>query len=454
MDALKLKTVLSLLIIVVGALAVPFFATEAKAPQPQASGFLIDFGDWNVTWTEMDMQKNSDPYEALDTACQDNNFTSTVGDDGTVTEINGVSADDTHTWDLWTISNNSLTWVKQSNPQNVNLSGFTIAAWAYNDSKSLPTVAVDGTGRSIYGYPQAQRTITLSPAMTGIVGSLRAVDTLVGTDLYSTYPDSVVAGQNSGKIKILGDYLNPSFEQIVAQKPDIVFCDGSLYSHQIMAEKLRGVNINAILMYGGDSIQTILDNIYIAGEVMRYNLTATDVISSIENAENEIIGELTASTSTKDVNVMVALSPDKAPWVTGSDTYVDDLTTAAMGNNVFQSQYQWVMINSEQVIAANPSVIILLTVDYSATQGDYNAMMNSLPAEWRTTDAYKTGNIYMVCGSAGDMSETPSPRFIQLMELTARILHPDVFSDIELPKFIGDNYEDFLTFTKNLDFNY
>jgi len=207
-------------------------------------------------------------------------------------------------------------------------------------------------------------------------------------------------------------------------------------------------------MYGGDSIQTILDNIYIAGEVMRYNLTATDVISSIENAENEIIGELTASTSTKDVNVMVALSPDKAPWVTGSDTYVDDLTTAAMGNNVFQSQYQWVMINSEQVIAANPSVIILLTVDYSATQGDYNAMMNSLPAEWRTTDAYKTGNIYMVCGSAGDMSETPSPRFIQLMELTARILHPDVFSDIELPKFIGDNYEDFLTFTKNLDFNY
>ena len=453
MDALKLKTILSLLIIVVGAICVPLFVTDAKAQHPQASGFLIDFGDWKVTWTVMDMQKNSDPYDALEAACQENNYTSTVEDDGTVTEINGVSSDDTHTWDLWTISNNSITWVKQSNPQNANLSGYTIAAWAYCDSNGTPTVAVDGTGRSIYGYPQAQRTVTLSPAMTGIIGSLRAVDTLVGTDLYSNYPDSVVTGQNSGKIKILGDYLNPSFEQIVAQKPDIVFCDGSLYSHTIMAEKLRGVNINAILMYGGDSIQTILDNIYIAGEVMGYYLTAADVISSIENAENEIIGTLTASNLAKNVNVMVALSSDKAPWVTGSDTYVDDLTTASMGNNVFESQYQWVMINSEQIIDANPSVIILLTVDYSATQGDYNAMMNSLPAEWRSTDAYKTGNIYMVCGSAGAMSETPSPRFIQLMELTARILHPDVFTDIEMPKYIGDNFEDFLTFTKYLDFN-
>ena len=443
---------MSLLIIVVGAICVPLFVTNAKASQPQASGFLIDFGDWNVKWTEMDMQKNSDPYDALETACQENDFTYIV-DGGVVTEINGVSSNDTYTWDLWAISNNSITWVKLSNPQNADLSRYTIAAWAYCDSSGSPTVAVDETGRSIYGYSQAQRTVTLSPAMTEIIGSLRAVETLVGTDLYSKYPDSVVTGQNSGKIKILGDYLNPSFEQIVAQRPDIVFCDGSLYSHQIMAERLRGVNINSVLMYGGDSIQTILDNIFIAGEVMGYYLTAADVISSIEIAENEIIGTLTASTAAKSVDVMVALSPDKAPWVTGSDTYVNDLTSAVMGNNVFQSQYQWVMINSEQIVSANPSVIILLTVDYSATQGDYNAMMNSLPAEWRSTDAYKNGNIYMVCGAAGAMSENPSPRFIQLMELTARILHPDVFTDTEIPKYIGDNYEDFLTFTKYFDFN-
>ena len=452
MDALKLKTILSLLIIFVGALSVPFFITNTNAAQPQASGFLIDFGDWNVKWTEMDMQENSNPYDALNTACQENNFTHTIKD-GAVTEINGVSSDDTYSWNLWTISNNSLTWVKEPNPQNADLSGYTIAAWAYCDDKGTPTVAVDETGRSIYGYQQAQRTITLSPAMTEVIGSLRAVDTLVGTDKYSNYPDSVVAGQNSGKIQIVGDFLNPSFEQIAAQKPDIVFCDGSLYSHHLITDRLRSVNINTVLMYGGDSIQTILDNIYIAGEVMGYDIRATDVISSIELAMSKIIGTLGANPYSTSVDVMIALSPDKSPWVTGSDTYVNDLSSTVMGNNVFQSQYQWVLINSEQIMASNPSVIIILSATYSGTQGEYDSMMKSLPAEWKATNAYKNGNIYLVGGAAGDMSETPSPRFIQLMELTARILHPDVFTDIEIPKYMGDNFEDFLTFTQDLDFN-
>jgi iron complex transport system substrate-binding protein len=122
------------------------------------------------------------------------------------------------------------------------------------------------------------------------------------------------------------------------------------------------------------------------------------------------------------------------------------------GNNIFSSLSGWVQINSEQVMTANPSVIIILTTNYSATQQEYDSIMNSLPAEWKATDAYKSREIYLVCETAGDMSLIPGPRFIQLMELTARILHPDVFDDIPIPKYIGNNYEDFLTFTKDLNF--
>lgn len=443
----------SLVILLIGGLAVPFFITNVNASQPQASGFLIDFGNWNVTFTEMDMQKNSDPYDALETACQSNNFASTIDSNGTVDEINGVSANDTYTWDLWTISNNSITWVKQTGPKNVGLSGYTISAWAYTGNGGMPTVAVDSTGRSIYGYQQAQRIITLSPALTEIVGSLRAVNSLVGTDMYSNYPGAVVAGQNSGTIKIVGDYLNPSFEQIVAQVPDIVFCDGSLYSHYAMSGKLRSTGINAVLMYGGDSVQTIMDNIYITGIVIGYGLRAGVVISSIEAAEQELTDTIAADYQAKNINVMLALSPDKSPWISGSGTYMADLTAAVSGNNVFSSQSGWVQINSEQIMSANPSVIIVYDVSYSSTQDEYNSMISSLPAEWKTTSAYKTGNIYLVCGVAGEMSEVPGPRFIQLMELTARILHPDIFTDMQMPKYIGDNYLDFLTFTKDLDFN-
>ena len=452
MDTLKLKLALSVLIITAGAVSVPFFVSGTSASHQQASGFLIDFGEWNVTWTEMEIGSGMDPYEALSIACDANELTYTV-DDGIVTEIGGISSNDVSAWDLWTISPGSQTWERESHPDLIDLSRYTIAAWAYRSESGIPTIAVDETGRSIYGYKQAQRTITLSPAQTEIVGSLKGVETLVGTDRYSNHPESVVAGRIEGKIKVVGDFLNPSFELIVAQRPDIVFCDGSLYSHHLMVERLRNTKVNAVLMYGGDSVKEIMYNVYIAGVAMGYEVRALEVLEVLQNAQDEIRDEIDLSVRQADVNVMFALSPDKSPWISGSGTFVDDLSSAVKGKNVFASQYGWVLINSEQVMTSNPSAIVILTTDYAATQEDYDRIIRSLSAEWRATAAYKTGNIYLVCESAGEMSQCPSPRFVQLMEITARILHPDIFTDIEMPKYIGDDYRDYLTITKYLDFN-
>ena len=48
------------------------------------------------------------------------------------------------------------------------------------------------------------------------------------------------------------------------------------------------------------------------------------------------------------------------------------------------------------------------------------------------------------------MAQRPGPRFAQFAELTAIILNPDVFTDIEMPKYVGDNYTNYLTYTKLL----
>jgi iron complex transport system substrate-binding protein len=451
LDTLRLKAALSVLIIAAGMISLPFFVSSTSASEPQASGFLIDFGDWNVEWTKMEIKEGLDPFEALAAACDANDFSETI-EDGKVKEINGVFSNDTYKWELWTISKNSLTWVKEGSPQRIDLSNYTIAAWAYCDEDDIPTVAVDETGRSIYGYKQAQRVVSLSPAMTEIMGALRAVPALVGTDRYSNYPDSVVAARNDGKIRVIGDFLNPSFELIIGQRPDIVLCDGSLYTHHEMAERLRSVNVNAVLMYGGENIQEIMSNIYIVGVAIEYDVRASEVIDTLEQAQTDVADTIAEGFEAK-VNVMMALSPEKSPWITGTGTYVHDLSSAVLGNNVFSERDGWVHINSELVMTANPSVIIILTADYRATQDEYDKVIASLSAEWRATDAYKNGKIYLICDGAGEMSLNPSPRFAQLMEITARILHPDIFSDIEMPKYIGDNYEDYLTITKYLGYN-
>ena len=80
-------------------------------------------------------------------------------------------------------------------------------------------------------------------------------------------------------------------------------------------------------------------------------------------------------------------------------------------------------------------------------------MMSSLSAEWRNTNAFENGNIYLLAGGATDLASRPSTRIAQFTELMCRILQPNVFIDIDVPYYIGDNYRDYLYYTKELGFD-
>lgn len=453
MEPMKKKALFTVAILIIGSIfAVSFNNTQVSAYQ--STGIAIDFGERNVTWTDLDLNEYGDPYDALEEACDYNNYTLTVDGDAVV-EINGIANVGDYSWGLWAVENSFTEWKKLSLPYG-DISGYSVTSWAYcyddGDVTETPTVGVDQYGRCIYGYSQANRVVTLSPSLTEIIGSLNAVNILVGTDGgysgCSNYPDSVVTAKNNGDILTVGDYTTPSFEYILEANPDIVFCDGSQYSHYEMAEKLRKVSIPAIVLYAGESIDTIKDNIYIIGVAMGYELRALEVMSMLDDAEIDII-KMISSGGTVPKDLMVALSPDKSPWVAGYDTYVDDIINTVMGENVFSSEYGWVQVNSETIPSNNPSIIIVITQDYGATQSEYDLLLDSLPEEWKETDAYRDGNIYVFCDGLAEMSMRPGPRYAQLMELVTLILH----FPSEIPKYIGDEYEDYLTITKHLGFN-
>ena len=450
MEPVKFKSLLTVIILIAGSLLVLVVGTGTPVTAFQASGVAVDFGQRNVSWTEVDFHTNNDPVSALEVACNELSFTVTI-EEGVVTEINGIMNNKTYSWGFWLVKSGEIGWTKITDLQGIDLLDYPANVWAYCSESEIPTVGVDERGRSIFGYPQPMRTITLSASITEIMGSLNAISTLVGTDRYSDYPDKVVEEQRSGEITIIGDYVTPSFELIMKSDPDIVFCDGSQYSHYLMADKLEKANINAIVLYSGESIDTILDNIYIMGVSMKYEMRAMTVIKLLEDAVGDIIYFL-LSKSTEYVDVMMSLSTDKSPWVSGKYTYIDDISTKVFGDNVISDFNGWVHITPSFIAEKNPEVIIVLSSTFGATQEEYDAMWNSLPAEWRSTKAYETGQIYLMCDKLADMSGRAGPRFAQLMELTARIMHTDAFDD-KMPKFIGNNYADYLTFTKDLGFN-
>ena len=447
MNTTQLKVAITVSILVIGATLGCLISFSDDATAKQSSGLLIDFGDYNAKWVDVDVKKYDSSLALLEYGCDDLSYSLTV-EAGVVKEIDGVYSYDKKEWGLWTIVD--FKWVKQSS--DVSPKDYGVVAWAYCSEEEEPVVAVDALGNTIFGYPRADRVVALSPSVTEIIGSLSAVTTLVGTDYYSNYPNSVVQGHEDGSIAVVGGYTNPSFEKIVACDPDIVICDGSQYSHVEMSKKLNKYGITAVTIYDGTDIDAIKDNVFITGNVIGYDLAAYSVISDISNATNNVTHRVMSNPGHSDVKTLITLSGDKAPYAAGNHTYADDTLDYVSGINVIP-QTGWVHISSEIIAKSNPDVIIVISSAYSNTDSDYNALLNNLSEEWTNTDAYKNGKVYLICEDASDLAQRSSPRVIQLMELLGRILQPDVFTDFDMPRHIGSNYEDYLVYTKNYGYD-
>lgn len=459
---IKTKVILTLVILLIGGtLTLVMNGVGSNASQYQSEGVVIDFGDYKTVWTDINFSQTSDPVELLNTACDTNYGTAPGITDGVLTSITTdegvVSNDSTHSWGLWYVEKGKYDFVK-SDTYSIKASDYTVISWAYTEGDAKPMIAVDATATSIYGYAQPHSLVTLSPVSTEIVGAMQGTSMIVGTDRSSNYPDSVVLGKKDKTITEVGTYTDPSYEAIMNVSPDLVVCDASAYAHISMAGMLRASNINAVVIYDGTDLETVLNNIFIVGIAMKYELRAQYVLSELDIALDSIE---TATSAHSGVKTMVALSAMASPFVAGTETYINDIIYTVKGTNAINDpswpsstpNSGWPNITPSMVMSLNPSCIIVLDYGQYSVE-DYDLMLASLSDEWKSTDAYANGEIYLFTGSLGDMAQRSGPRIAQLTEIIARIITPSAFTDsIVVPHAIGDDYQTYLSFTKDLGFN-
>lgn len=445
------KVYLTASIIIIGVILGAVIASTANSSTlSKANGILIDFEEYDVTWFSYDTNQCSDPVQLLEKACTSKSYTFTFSD-GILTEVNGRTNDADHKWSLWYVKNNETAWTK-SDTYDIKVTGYSAVAWAYRSEGDVPTVAVDSTGTCVYGYNQATKLVTLSPVATETVGSLKAASLIIGTDFYSNYPTSVMTGRDSGRISIVGTYTDPSYEKIVKCNPNMVIADGSQYNQIQVSKNVRNSGINAVTIYDGEDIHTIYNNLYIIGVAIGYELTAKEVINNDAEGLSKVSKSIDATVGAKK-NVMVALSPDASPYVAGNYTYVNDILNNISANNSFDSAKGWAKINTEKIAENNPDVIVIVTESYQPTQSEWDNMYNNLPDTWKRTKAYEDKQIYLVCGKCADLASRSSPRFPQFAELLGEIIYPKSFGMESMPKYIGDDYTDYLTITKYLGYD-
>jgi iron complex transport system substrate-binding protein len=271
--------------------------------------------------------------------------------------------------------------------------------------------AVDGLGRTVALDTPATQIVSLAPSNTELLYAVGAGDQVVGRDELSDYPEEAKAVESVGGS--MGDF---STEAIVALEPDLVLAS-ELNAPEIV-KTLEDLGLIVYYLPNPKSFDDLYRNIETVGMLTGHDVT--DLNDSLK-ARVTAVDEKIAPLSARPVVFYELDGTDPLkPWTTGPGTFVDLLINRAGGFNVGASlEGEWAQISSEELVAANPSIILLGDALYGVTVESVAARSG-----WDSIAAVQNNAIYPF---NPDLATRPGPRLVDALEEMARLLHPGVF---------------------------
>jgi iron complex transport system substrate-binding protein len=287
-------------------------------------------------------------------------------------------------------------------------------------STAAPTLAATGVtitdlaGRTVTIAVTPERLISLAPSTTEILFAIGLVPKIVATDDFSDYP---AEAKNLAKIGGLNVAYN--FEQIVALKPDLIFAAGITPPETL--KKLEDLKLTVVVV-GAE--QTSFDSIFADIALVGRATGQAEPAAQVTTAMQDQLAALKAKLATAKEKPLVyweldATDPAK-PYSVGPGNFVGEMIALAGGTNVFEkAESPFPQVSAEQVVAANPDVIILSDAAYGIT---IESVLKR--PGWQVIAAVKQQRVAPI---DDNLVSRPGPRIVAGLEATARIIHPELF---------------------------
>jgi len=273
-----------------------------------------------------------------------------------------------------------------------------------------PGTHTDDMGRAVTIDKIPQRIVSHVPSITETLFALGLGERVVGVSDYCDYPEEA-------KLKpSVGDYFNPSIENIVALDPDLVLTDGH-------GENVKQLDSLGITYMGIDpkDFDGIFKDIELLGKVTGVEGEASKLIKDMQEDVSRVLNRVKDVPKVR-VFYVIDATDLTLPWTAGPGSFIDSLITMAGGENIdAEATGAWVQFNIEEVISSDPEIIILPAEHGTAFTSP--EMLKGHPA-WRETTAVKQGGIYII---EGDLVDGYGPRIVQGLEEMAKIIHPELF---------------------------
>lgn len=272
---------------------------------------------------------------------------------------------------------------------------------------------VDDLGNTLEFTEYPQAILSISPSTTEILFALGAGEQVVGRDDASVYPEEALDVTSVGAF--WGDLPT---ETILALEPDLILAAEIISEEQ--AQALKDLGLNIYWQANPDNYEELWDNLREIAALTGHEDEAENLIVDLD-ARVKTVQEVVAPISEiPSVFYELDATDPTNPWTSGSGTFIDYIITEAGGTNVAaELDGEYAQISSEELLATNPTVILLADALYGVTVESVSARPG-----WDVIAAVENGAIYAI---DPNIMSVPGPRLVDGLEETAKLLHPEVF---------------------------
>lgn len=265
----------------------------------------------------------------------------------------------------------------------------------------------DMCGRQIALEAPATRLVVLTAADVEIVYALGAGDMVVGVGAYCDYPADVFA------LPQVQSGAETNIEEILALEPDVVIMDTMAQTaEQIEALESAGVTV---VMTDADSISDTFQAILLIGAVTGKDAEAEALVQSMADVFDGVVEQAQET----GLTVYFEVSPLQwGLWAAGSGSFMDELAGMVGAHNAFGDLPAWAEVSEEQVIAANPDIIITTTGYWG--EGPLPEEEIAGRAGWENVNAVVNGRVYAV---DSNVFSRPGPRLAEAAQTLLELVN-------------------------------
>jgi iron complex transport system substrate-binding protein len=253
------------------------------------------------------------------------------------------------------------------------------AAGATTTTATYPmTLQVPGAKQPLVIKAEPQRIAVLSP------DAATAVDELVGTSRIVAIPNSSKREATSVREKdfasianVIPDGINPDPEQVLSWNPDLVVVTARHTGEKDASTALTAAGVPTLTLTNNwGTPDQVADNITLIGRALNAQAQAAKLVAQINSGVNAIKTKF-ASTPTHP-SVLIMPNMGGKVYVSATDVLTSALIDDAGGVNasVKAGIAHTMPTNPEQVVAANPDMIMLIDV-MGTGQSSFNAILGN-----------------------------------------------------------------------------